>query len=68
MNIIKHVWSELGCHVRAWNPLPCNCDKLWTTLQEEWYGLNSAFIQRLYNSLPKHAKALKAAKDHHTHY
>lgn len=68
MNIIEHIWSELDRRVRAWNPLPRNCDELWTVLQEEWYGLDSAFIQRLYDSLPERVKALKAAKGHHTRY
>ncbi|KAL1944863.1 hypothetical protein VTO73DRAFT_2483 [Trametes versicolor] len=68
MNIIEHVWSELDRRVRARNPLPRNCDELWTALQEEWYGLDSAFIQRLYDSLPERVKALKAAKGHHTRY
>lgn len=68
MNIIEHVWSKLDHRVRAHNPLPRNRDELWTALQEEWYGLDSSFIQKLYDSLPDRVKALKAAHGYHTPY
>ena len=68
MNIIEHVWNELDHRVRTRNPLPRNCEELWVALQEEWYRLDVAFIQKLYDSLPRRVQALKAAKGHHTRY
>ncbi|KAI0323332.1 hypothetical protein GY45DRAFT_1264765 [Cubamyces sp. BRFM 1775] len=68
MNIIEHVWNELDRRVRTRNPLPCNCEELWAALQEEWYRLDTTFILKLYDSLPRRVAALKAAHGHHTRY
>ena len=68
MNIIEHVWDELDRRVRRRNPLPRNVDELWAALEEEWYRLDLAYIQNLYNSLPRHVQALWDAHGLHTQY
>ena len=68
MNIIEHVWNELDRRIRRRKRLPRNQEELWVALQEEWYGLDLAFIRKLYDSLPARVEALKKAKGHHTRY
>ncbi|EJF60509.1 hypothetical protein DICSQDRAFT_62694 [Dichomitus squalens LYAD-421 SS1] len=68
MNIIEHVWEELDRRVRRRSPLPRNVDELWAALQEKWYGLDTGYIQKLYDSIPHCVEALKAAHGLHTCY
>ena len=38
--------------LRSRNPLPKNLDELWEALQEEWYHIDQAYIDKLYDSMP----------------
>ena len=64
MNIIEHVWDQLDHLVWSHNPLPCNHDKLWEALQEEWE--NTPKMPSI--SMPCRIVALVAARGGNTKY
>jgi transposase len=68
LNIIEHVWAYLKLRVRSRNPLPKSEADLWVALQEEWYGIDLAFIQSLYESLPSRVHAVYKANGGNTQY
>ncbi len=51
MNIIEHTWDYLNRRVQTWSPLPCNHDKMWIALQEEWERLEDNFIKGLFQRI-----------------
>ncbi|PFH49187.1 hypothetical protein AMATHDRAFT_148274, partial [Amanita thiersii Skay4041] len=61
MNIIEHVWDQLDTLVHACNPLPCNQDGMWITLQEEWATFPQQALDTLFESMPCHVAALVKA-------
>ena len=68
MNIIEHVWDQIDHLVRSHDPLPCNCDKLWEALQEEWENFPQEALDKLYESMPRRVTALIAAQGGNTKY
>jgi hypothetical protein len=68
MNIIEHAWDELDHRIRARNVLPQNTDQLWAALQEEWAKLDMAYINKLYDSMPRRVQALYDAEGAYTKY
>ncbi|KAJ7175567.1 hypothetical protein C8R46DRAFT_1030604 [Mycena filopes] len=62
MNIIEHAWEELDHRIHCRTVLPQNRDHLWAALQEEWGNLDMAYINNLYDSLPRRMQALHEAK------
>ncbi|KAG2074981.1 hypothetical protein BDR04DRAFT_1006130, partial [Suillus decipiens] len=68
MSIIENVWDYLDCHVHTRTPLPCNLQELWAALVEEWGNIGMDYIEKLYESMPHHVKALLNAKGGHTKY
>jgi hypothetical protein len=68
INIIKPAWSHLDKQVRKQSPLPRNLDELWEALEEEWGRLDTAYIAKLYESIPRRLQAVKDAKGGYTKY
>jgi hypothetical protein len=68
MNIIEHVWDHLDRQVQKRNPQPHNEDQLWVPLQEEWANMDVAYIQNLYNSMPRRVAELHRVKGGTAHY
>ncbi|TFK29620.1 hypothetical protein FA15DRAFT_547227, partial [Coprinopsis marcescibilis] len=67
-NIIEHAWDEVDRQIRRREVQPRNIEELWVALQEEWAGLDIAYIRRLYDSIPRRIDALFEAKGAYTKY
>ena len=46
MNCIENCWDHVDHMVHSRNPLPKNLDKLWEALQEDWYQIDQAYIDK----------------------
>ena len=57
---IEKVWDYLDIQVRARNPT--NVKQLWQYLQEEWGQINSDYLLKLLNRMPKICNAVIKAK------
>ena len=68
MNSIENCWDHINRMVRSRNPLPKNLDQLWDALQDEWYHIDQAYIDKLYDSMPHRVCDLLKAKGQSTHY
>ena len=68
MNPIEHVWNYVNLRIRARKDQPSNITQLKQTIEEEWYAVPVAYIQSLYESMPRRIEALKKAKGSHTKY
>ena len=68
MNCIKNCLDHINCMVCSRNPLPKNLDKLWDTLQDKWYHIDQAYINKLYDSMPNWMHDLLKAKGQSTQY
>ncbi|GBM56079.1 hypothetical protein AVEN_123218-1 [Araneus ventricosus] len=58
LNIIEPCWSTLERKVRDRYAPPSSLSELATVLQEEWYKIPLANIQKLYLSIPKRLQAV----------
>ncbi|TFK45428.1 hypothetical protein OE88DRAFT_1594699, partial [Heliocybe sulcata] len=67
-NIIEALWDHLKRKLREHDPQLASLDELWAIVQEEWYRIDRAVIDKLYASLPNWVAALKRAKGGHTEY
>ena len=68
LNIIENVWDHLDRKIRARKPLPHSQEDLWVALQEEWYSIDQAFIDKLYDSIPDRVHAVYKAHGGNTRY
>lgn len=68
MNCIENCWDYVDRMVRNRNPLPKNLDELWDALQEEWYHIDQAYIDKLYDSMPNRVRDCLKAKGQSTRY
>ena len=51
MNIIEHIWDQIGHFVQSHHPLPHNGHKLWGADQEEWEKFPQDALEKLYESM-----------------
>jgi len=68
LNIIENVWDHLDHKICAQRLLPHSQEDLWVTLQEEWYSIDQAFIDKLYDSIPDRVHAIYKAHGDNTRY
>jgi len=68
INIIENLWDHLDRKIRARRPLPRTEDELWEALQEEWYAIDTSFIDKLYESMPDRVRAVYNAHGGNTRY
>ncbi|KAI6009495.1 hypothetical protein F5J12DRAFT_719125 [Pisolithus orientalis] len=68
MNIIKHVWRYVECHVHTRTTLPSNVTDLWNANVEEWESIEESYLTALYDSMLECVQALLTAKGSHTRY
>ena len=52
MNSVKNCWDHVDCMVHSRNPLPKNLDELWDALQDKWYHIDLAYINKLMTVCP----------------
>jgi hypothetical protein len=68
LNPIEHVWAELERRLAKYPNRPRTKDELWERLQAEWAKLDTAYIKRLYDSIPRRVSAVCAAHGGSTKY
>ena len=68
MNCVKNCWDHVDHMLRSRNPLLKNLDELCDALQEEWYCIDQAYIDKLYDSMPNQVHDLLKAEGRLTCY
>ena len=68
LNLIKHVWDEMGRHLRKHVPAPRNSRELRDILAQEWDNLPQDVIQNLIQSMPRRLQAVITARGGNTRY
>ncbi|GJE89171.1 hypothetical protein PsYK624_052660 [Phanerochaete sordida] len=53
LNPIENVWDHLARKGAKRELQPATKDQLWEALQEEWYGIDPMFVQKLYEGMQK---------------
>ncbi|GFX16601.1 transposable element Tcb1 transposase [Trichonephila clavipes] len=68
MLLIEHEWDLVGSHLTR-DPSPAESqDELLLRIQAIWNSLPQAYIQNLFDSMPRRITALIAAHGGHTKY
>jgi hypothetical protein len=68
LNPIEHVWAELERRLAKYPNRPRIKGELWERLQAEWAKLDTGYITRLYESMPRRVRAVCAAHGGSTKY
>ena len=66
MNIIEQVWTYM--EQEKVKRAPTKLQQLWEVLQDIWRNIPLDFIQKFYDSVPRHVNELCKAKGFHTKY
>jgi len=67
LNPIKHLWIEVGRHLRLYGNLPRSTDDLWEKIQFVWQSIEVEYIQKLIRTIPTRVVDFLATKGGHTH-
>jgi len=67
LNPIEHVWDQLEKAIRQRNP-PKNTNELVSYLMEEWSNLDTDYLKKLVDSMPRRVQAVIDSKGFPTKY
>lgn len=68
LNPIEHVWDRLERGIRQRTTPPKNIHELAVAVEEEWFKLDSNFLENLVESMPRRIKAVIESKGNPTQY
>ena len=68
LNPIEHVWDRLERGIRQQTPPPKNMHELADAVKEEWFKLDSNYLENLVESMPRRVKAVTKSKGNPTNY
>lgn len=68
LNVIEHMWDELGRRIQKRDPPPNTLQQLRGALKEEWDAIPQAYVRKLVRSMPDRVKAVLKSKGSHTRF
>ncbi|KAL1914147.1 uncharacterized protein VTP21DRAFT_10818 [Calcarisporiella thermophila] len=68
LNLIEHLWGEIQRRLDKYPLKPKNKNELWERIEKTWEGIEQAYIEKLYASMPARVHSVYYAKGGYTKY
>ena len=68
MNLIEHVWDQMSVWIRDMDDPPSTVAELNNAARQLWAAVRLGRVRTLVESMPRHIRALLAARGGHTRY